>query len=207
VTSAINRYYDPATGEFISVDPDVGETGQPFAYANDDPVNGIDPDGLDCGFFSFACAAYDATAGAVRNTGSFIYHHPLQTTGLILGALSIATGVGALAGGVEIASIGVDLSATAAGTISAVAGGIGSAIDIPGCVSHDALSCLAVGFNGLGAALSGFGVLSNEGALGAFLGGFGINLGLTGFTLDAFEFLVSILDSGSTRVRLICSVR
>jgi hypothetical protein len=46
VTSAINRYYDPTTGEFISVDPDVAETGQAYAYAGDDPVDGIDPMGL-----------------------------------------------------------------------------------------------------------------------------------------------------------------
>ncbi|MGC1239751.1 MAG: RHS repeat-associated core domain-containing protein, partial [Acidimicrobiales bacterium] len=42
----INRYYDPTTGEFVSVDPDVSETGQPYAYAGDDPVDGTDPLGL-----------------------------------------------------------------------------------------------------------------------------------------------------------------
>jgi Bacterial EndoU nuclease len=42
----INRYYDPATGQFVSVDPMVNETGQPYLYAGDDPVNGVDPDGL-----------------------------------------------------------------------------------------------------------------------------------------------------------------
>jgi RHS repeat-associated protein len=42
----INRYYDPATGQFVSVDPMVNETNQPYAYAGDDPVNGVDPSGL-----------------------------------------------------------------------------------------------------------------------------------------------------------------
>jgi RHS repeat-associated protein len=42
----INRYYDPGTGMFFSVDPDVIETGQAYSYAGDDPVNGIDPSGL-----------------------------------------------------------------------------------------------------------------------------------------------------------------
>jgi hypothetical protein len=41
----INRYYDPATGQFVSVDPMVNETDQPYAYAEDDPVNAVDPSG------------------------------------------------------------------------------------------------------------------------------------------------------------------
>lgn len=43
---SVGRYYDPATGQFLSVDPLVDETGQPYAYTGDDPVNGVDPSGL-----------------------------------------------------------------------------------------------------------------------------------------------------------------
>jgi len=42
-----NRYYDPATGAFISVDPLVGETGTPYLYAGGSPVTYSDPTGLD----------------------------------------------------------------------------------------------------------------------------------------------------------------
>jgi RHS repeat-associated protein len=42
----VNRYYDPSTGEFLSVDPAVDQTGQPYQYAGDDPVNSADPLGL-----------------------------------------------------------------------------------------------------------------------------------------------------------------
>jgi RHS repeat-associated protein len=42
----IDRYYDPSTDQFISVDPLESETGQPYAYAGDDPVNKEDPSGL-----------------------------------------------------------------------------------------------------------------------------------------------------------------
>jgi len=45
----VHRYYDPTTGEFLSIDPDVGTTHQPYEYANDDPMNLADPSGLDCG--------------------------------------------------------------------------------------------------------------------------------------------------------------
>jgi len=39
------RYYDPATAQFLSVDPDVAETDRPYIYASDDPVNESDPSG------------------------------------------------------------------------------------------------------------------------------------------------------------------
>jgi hypothetical protein len=42
----VHRYYDPSTGQFLSVDPLVATTGQPFGYAGNDPVNASDPLGL-----------------------------------------------------------------------------------------------------------------------------------------------------------------
>ena len=40
------RTYDPGTAQFLSVDPALGETGESYAYAAGDPVNGSDPSGL-----------------------------------------------------------------------------------------------------------------------------------------------------------------
>jgi RHS repeat-associated protein len=40
------RWYEPATGQFLSVDPLAEETEQAFAYSGDDPVNDSDPSGL-----------------------------------------------------------------------------------------------------------------------------------------------------------------
>jgi hypothetical protein len=42
----VGRYYDPITDQFLSVDPDVAETGQPYAFTGDDPLNATDPLGL-----------------------------------------------------------------------------------------------------------------------------------------------------------------
>lgn len=42
----IHRAYDPATGQFLSRDPAVDITGQPYSYAGDDPANAVDPLGL-----------------------------------------------------------------------------------------------------------------------------------------------------------------
>ncbi len=46
---SINRFYDPATNQFISVDPDVQQTNQPYAFVNGDPLNATDPLGLQGG--------------------------------------------------------------------------------------------------------------------------------------------------------------
>ncbi|MHB8290291.1 MAG: RHS repeat-associated core domain-containing protein [Acidimicrobiales bacterium] len=43
----VHRYYTPGTGQFLSVDPLVATTGQPYQYANGDPVNNTDPSGKD----------------------------------------------------------------------------------------------------------------------------------------------------------------
>jgi uncharacterized protein RhaS with RHS repeats len=44
---SINRYYDPATDQFLSIDPDIATTNQPYAFTNDDPLNASDPLGME----------------------------------------------------------------------------------------------------------------------------------------------------------------
>jgi len=41
------RYYDPATAQFLRVDPAIERTAEPYTYAQDDPVNGNDVTGLE----------------------------------------------------------------------------------------------------------------------------------------------------------------
>jgi RHS repeat-associated protein len=40
-----HRYYDPTTGAFLTVDPDLAATGHPYSYADDNPGNNTDPTG------------------------------------------------------------------------------------------------------------------------------------------------------------------
>jgi RHS repeat-associated protein len=40
------REYDPATAQFLSVDPLQAITGEPYSYAGDNPLNTSDPTGL-----------------------------------------------------------------------------------------------------------------------------------------------------------------
>ena len=51
----INRYYDPRTGQFLSADPDVSQTLQPYAYASDTPVMAADPTGLYAVLYEKTC--------------------------------------------------------------------------------------------------------------------------------------------------------
>ena len=42
----INRYYDPTTDQFLSIDPAVAQTNQPYVFTSDNPLNVTDPLGL-----------------------------------------------------------------------------------------------------------------------------------------------------------------
>jgi RHS repeat-associated protein len=39
------RFYDPATAQFLTVDPAYDSTGARYTYVNDDPLNNVDPSG------------------------------------------------------------------------------------------------------------------------------------------------------------------
>ena len=41
-----NRYYDPATAQFLTIDPAVSQTQAPYTYTSDSPLNATDPEGL-----------------------------------------------------------------------------------------------------------------------------------------------------------------
>lgn len=47
--SAVYRYYDPQTGQFLTVDPLVDQTAQAYGYAAENPVNGVDLSGQSAG--------------------------------------------------------------------------------------------------------------------------------------------------------------
>ena len=57
----VERYYDPATGQFLTVDPLVDKTEQAYSYAGNDPVNDIDPTGASVA----GCAAGVVLGGGV----------------------------------------------------------------------------------------------------------------------------------------------
>lgn len=59
------RYYDPATAQFLTVDPLVSMTGTPYAYVVGNPLNDSDPSGR-CGFVcGLAIVAVDVAEEAL----------------------------------------------------------------------------------------------------------------------------------------------
>ncbi|HTD08364.1 MAG TPA: RHS repeat-associated core domain-containing protein [Solirubrobacteraceae bacterium] len=86
-----NRVYDPATAQFLSVDPLEKVTGAPYTYAGDNPVNEADPTGL--------CNA-NPFSGSFWTKGNRLSEHPGQ------GFEAVAVGV------CVIASAGACLAAT-----------------------------------------------------------------------------------------------
>ena len=67
--AAVNRYYDPVTGQFMSVDPMVAQTQQAYVYTSDDPLNETDPLGLKgCGWnpICYIGSGYDKVNNALN---------------------------------------------------------------------------------------------------------------------------------------------
>jgi RHS repeat-associated protein len=110
------RYYDPATGQFLTVDPLTAATGARYAYAGGNPITRADPLGL------WGWNPLDWTAS------------DWGTVGLVAGGIALAaTGVGLIA---DAGLIGLGAMATA--TVEVVgmsAGAVAIATDAVPCVS------------------------------------------------------------------------
>lgn len=59
------RYYDPATGSFLTPDPAQATTGTPYAFGGDDPLDQADPSGLSWyNPFSWTAKTWEVVIGA-----------------------------------------------------------------------------------------------------------------------------------------------
>ena len=95
----VNRYYDPSSAQFLSVDPAVSSTNQPYVYANDNPVNNTDANGM-CStplWFTFGWTVYANFCGPYWPIFVFV---SLVAPSVIVAILSYYTGgiIGAAVG-------------------------------------------------------------------------------------------------------------
>lgn len=110
MTSAIKRYYDPSTDEFISVDPDTAWTRQPYLLTDDEPLGLTDPLGLriqgtgtaSCGIEKNVTYCNGQTAGGDSAVGVIV---TVPTVGM-------NTGIGTVTVGSTVAISGSDQTPT-----------------------------------------------------------------------------------------------
>ena len=90
--AVVHRYYDPATEQFLSVDPAVVVTAQPYSFTRDDPVNETDALGLGLwsDITSFV-ADHASTIAFAAGVASFIPGVDLIATPISVGAGALAT--------------------------------------------------------------------------------------------------------------------
>jgi RHS repeat-associated protein len=217
------RYYDPTLGQFLTVDPLVNTTRQPYAYALGSPLMGGDPTGLGCGITSFSSigdclsdvasavsGAFEATASGLEQIASgvgqivgdaatWVKNNPWEAVGIVAGVLAAATGIGAIVDA-EIGVGALTLSGAQLGGVSALLGTGAAGLDLNKCLGdHDVAACT-------GAALGGVSALATLPELFAIAGGAeddGILLGAlhglaaAGGAFGISSLLVDIIDAFS----------
>ncbi|HST56706.1 MAG TPA: RHS repeat-associated core domain-containing protein [Solirubrobacteraceae bacterium] len=172
------RSYEPATGQFLTMDPMESLTRAPYIYAHDNPLNERDSAGL-CSInplSSSSCISDGVEAGV-----HFAKEHPVAS-GITLGVIAVGTGGAALA-------VEGGLAAGALSAASAAAGSGATALDASSCLSGDAGACVGAGLGLASLALSAPELLASRGliedaSLFRVLAGAGLGLGAYGTVAD-----------------------
>lgn len=178
--SLVGRYYDPATGQFISVDPLVDETGQPYAYTGDDPVNGTDPTGAIsagtiCGMDGIKSAACKGALQIQTAVGKEVAANQISGCAPIIdiagaikshwrgelevGAVVLSVTAAVATGGSSLAAEGLIDTAVEGGTDVTLSAAGGSA----SAEAPTAASSIAQGLNASSTTLSGIGCATETG--------------------------------------------
>jgi RHS repeat-associated protein len=161
------RTYDPATAQFLTIDPINSLTRAPYNYAGDNPVNYMDRTGL-CSIVPGSPEnCFSEVPGAIVSGVESVAQNPVEA-GIALGVIAVGTGG---------ASLVVEGGAASTLGATSVASGAGAAIlDGSKCLNGDAGACAGAG---LGAAGAGLGVPEVL-AAGGFIEDASIYQGLAG---------------------------
>jgi RHS repeat-associated protein len=168
----INRYYDPSTDQFLSIDPALAQTNQPYVFTNDSPLNGEDPLGL--------CWVVCSIFHAVSSSAKWVGHHPLETFGLVLGVAGAVTGVGAV---IEIAAGAMTLG-TGLGVASIVVGTGATFIDGKSCSTKNRVACVGAALGAVDIITGGIATFGGASAVSQGFGAFSASFGVAGSVFD-----------------------
>ena len=163
------RYYDPATGQFLTRDPIASITQEPYAYVGGNPLNVGDLTGLGCGWNPVCYVSEGASAAwnGAGSIGSTVWH---ATTDAVNSALPVVHDVaGVVAVGATVCALVTSetiIGGLTCGTIAlgaaAVQAGTGSVLYLQGRQSGGEL---VLDITGLG--IAGAGSLIELGAKAA----------------------------------------
>jgi RHS repeat-associated protein len=202
---SVHRYYDPATEQFVSVDPLDTHTGSPYSYTGGDPVNRSDALGL-CstptgdpnrpfaytpgGCSQVQVQAIDKAAAAVANAScnSNAFSASFWTQGNCLSGL-----VGSPNGGGKETLTGVVKSVGELATASATAAATWEFAIVPGAVAFGTAS--AAGETAAASDIWSVTFPFDRIIVGATLGTSGV--GLLGTELGGLKWLFDSLKSSS----------
>ena len=148
MTSVVNRYYDPATDQFLSIDPYFATTDQPYGFTNDNPLNFGDPLGLKIqGTGSAACNVQDngtdigtiecngETSGG-RSAVGVIIDTPTVEFPVLVGTVTISSSISIMgAYGVSVGSGGVTVTSGSQTATFGYDGTLSGSINLPGASS------------------------------------------------------------------------
>ena len=178
----LHRYYDPTTGQFLSVDPLVALTGQSYAYTGDNPVNGRDRSGESgisagtiCGEDGPKSAACKGAIQISAQVGKEVAANQISgcapiidIAGMIMshwrgelevGAVVLSVAAAVATGGSSLAAEGLIDTAVEGGTDVTLSAASGSA----SAEAPTAASSIAQGLNASSTALSGVGCAMETG--------------------------------------------
>ena len=126
------RWYDPATSQLLGVDPALATTGQPYAYANDNPVNFVDLSGLCVKGFSWACSTPHEMGAAFDGARHWVWSNRVALATIAIGAAGLAAAVTVVA----LTAVGAAPEAIAAAEIAnEVLGEVGAGVDLLACAT------------------------------------------------------------------------
>jgi RHS repeat-associated protein len=145
------RYYDPTTGQFLTVDPLVAATGARYSYAGGNPLTFTDPTGL------WPTIVIGAVIGAVVGTLVSTASYALSPGEKSWRGLAGAAAGGLVSGGITGACLGTGVGLLASAACGAAGGAAGS------------MASQWVG----GGSINDWGAVGTDTAFGAVVGGGG----------------------------------